>query len=97
LPNLGTLAQWELARGVWHDIEVQMVSNTPGVANGIFRMWLDGLKIMEFTNVGYFGGSYSSQNSWSGFAWTPTHNSFNGEPYHFSVFQYMDFAYFSAQ
>ena len=34
----------------WYDIEVGMVMNTPGVANGQLRAWVDGIKVFEKTD-----------------------------------------------
>ena len=48
-PNLGPSGV--AARGVWHTMEIQMVSCTSGVANGIIRVWLDGTQTAEYTNV----------------------------------------------
>jgi hypothetical protein len=94
-PNLGTSAQWKLTRDVWHVIEMHLVGNSTGVADGALRLWLNGVLIIDRRDVGYFGGSNSSQASFSSWSWKPTHNGFNGVPYQFSVYQAVDRLYIS--
>jgi hypothetical protein len=43
-----------LAKGVWHDIEILLQANTPGVYNGVAKMWVNGTLLMTATDVGYF-------------------------------------------
>jgi hypothetical protein len=33
----------DVSKGVWHEIELEVVLNTPGKANGVQRFWLDGV------------------------------------------------------
>jgi hypothetical protein len=51
-----------ISRGVWHSWEVQLISNTPGTANGIVRAWLDGVLITQYTDVQFAGVGQS--NTW---------------------------------
>jgi len=39
-------------RDQWYDVEVQMILNTAGQCDGIFRAWLNGQLIIEYTDVG---------------------------------------------
>ena len=94
-PNLGTTSQHHITRGVWHDIEIQLIGNSAGQANGVVRMWLNGVKIIDYSQAGFFGGTNSSANYWSMFTWAPTHDDFNNVPYEFAVYQYVDNAYFA--
>jgi hypothetical protein len=57
-PNLGKSGV--ISRGVWHTWEVQIISNTPGVANGTARWWLDGVLIGNHTNVQFAGAGQSN-------------------------------------
>jgi hypothetical protein len=93
--NLGTASQAHITRGVWHDIEIQLIGNSAGRADGVVRMWLNGVKIIEYNQAGFFGGTNSSAAYWSMFTWAPTHDDFNNVPYEFSVYQYVDNAYFA--
>jgi hypothetical protein len=40
-------------KGDWHFIEVELRLNTPGVADGVARYWMDGDLLMEATDVLY--------------------------------------------
>lgn len=51
-----------ISRGNWHIIEVQLISNSPGAANGTVRVWLDNTRIIEYTNVQFAGSGES--NTW---------------------------------
>lgn len=37
--------------GQWYKIEVGVIHNTPGVANGTLRVWIDDTLVMEYTGV----------------------------------------------
>lgn len=43
----------ELTRGTWHQIEAFFVANTPDVADGVARVWLDGALVVERTSVNW--------------------------------------------
>lgn len=38
-------------RGRWYSLEYQVVLNTPGKADGIVRLWVDGVQVAEKTNL----------------------------------------------
>ena len=59
-PNQGVSG--EIVRGVWNEIEVQIVANTPGVRNGVARWWLNGVKVGEYTDILFAAAGQS--NSW---------------------------------
>lgn len=55
--------------GVWHHFETYMKLNTIGQANGVWRWWLDGVLLGEYTNMefvnasrsaGFFGRTYDA-------------------------------------
>jgi uncharacterized protein YjdB len=58
----------EFTRGQWHHIEVVMVGNTSGSANGSIDWWLDGVKIGSHSGIQYVSGDGSFQ----GMNWSPT-------------------------
>jgi hypothetical protein len=60
VPNQGPSGV--ISRGVWHTWEVQLISNTPGTANGIVRAWLDGVLITQYTDVQFAGAGQG--NTW---------------------------------
>jgi hypothetical protein len=43
--------------GQWYDIEILMIANTPGVYNGVARIWVDGVLRLDATDVGYFASN----------------------------------------
>jgi hypothetical protein len=50
VPNQGESGV--LSRGEWYEMELQFVLNTTGMCDGIFRVWVNGTKIIEYTDVG---------------------------------------------
>ncbi len=56
--------------GVWHQIEMVNVENTLGQANGILQMWIDGIQILNYTNMTYIT-SGNTAGFWS-WRWNPT-------------------------
>jgi hypothetical protein len=46
-----SLADATIDRDTWYVIEVLIRANTPGSADGEIHVWIDGTKILEFTNV----------------------------------------------
>lgn len=49
-PKFGTSlgrGDFTFARGVWHCLEQELVLNTPGQADGVVRVWLDGRPVFE--------------------------------------------------
>lgn len=43
-----------LPRGTWADFEWIFIANTPGVANGVLRSWVNGVQYQNLTDVSYF-------------------------------------------
>jgi hypothetical protein len=37
--------------GVWHRYEMVATANTIGVADGTFKFWLDGVQVMNYSNI----------------------------------------------
>lgn len=67
---------FEVVRARWHKYEMLLVANTPGVADGSFSYWLDGIKVAEYTGIGYVA---SGQNGrWEEFMWSPTYGGVGG-------------------
>ena len=50
-PTISYKTNMNLTRGVWHTIRMQVVGNTPGVANGRLRMWVDGVQALLNTGM----------------------------------------------
>ncbi len=47
-------------RGRWYAVEYQVVMNTPGLSDGKIRLWVDGVKVAERTNLPIRGSLGSS-------------------------------------
>jgi len=51
LQNQGTPVTFE--KGRWYELQYRLKLNTPGQANGVFEMWIDGVKKASYTDVNY--------------------------------------------
>lgn len=81
-PNLGTA---KFIRGQWHEVEIVLVTNTVGYANGEAHWWLDGVKQGEYTDV-QFIANVNAQN-WAQVQFSPTYGGAGGTV---PAEQYMD-------
>jgi hypothetical protein len=52
--NTGT----RIIANTWHELELVMESNTIGSANGVLKVWLDGVQIMNHTTVTWIDATY---------------------------------------
>lgn len=59
-----------ITRGQWHRWELERVCNTAGNADGIIRLWLDGVLILEYTDVQFVTAGES--HVWTDHEWAPT-------------------------
>ena len=50
-----------LTVGPWHRIEVLMTINDIGVANGTFKMWIDGQQTHNYSNMVYRTSGYPAK------------------------------------
>ena len=51
-PNLASVP---LRSGRWYDVRYRVALNTPGQKDGVFEAWVDGAKIIEYSDVDYRG------------------------------------------
>lgn len=59
-----------MTAGRWHRWEAVLELNTLGRANGIFKMWIDGVQIMDYRDVVYI--TSGNTNGFHGWKWNPT-------------------------
>ncbi|MGE0352558.1 MAG: hypothetical protein AB7Q69_04895 [Gemmatimonadales bacterium] len=59
-----------MTAGSWHRWEAVLILNTAGQANGIFKMWIDGTPVMDYSDVTYVTSAYN--NGFNLFKWNPT-------------------------
>jgi hypothetical protein len=79
--------------GAWHHWEIQLIANTPGIANGTVRWWLDGTKLGEYTDVQFSG--VGQGNTWQYFYWNPTWGGNSGATVRQDMYMWMDDLYAS--
>ncbi len=72
--NLESLC--EVKRGQWHRYEAVLTTNTPGVADGSFSYWLDGIPCGAYAGIGYVGAGQNGR--WEEFMWSPTWGGVGG-------------------
>lgn len=75
----------DLAKGVWHEMEVLIIGNTPGVYNGQLRVWVNGSLVVSDNVMGYFAAGQVAR--FNGLYFNPTYGGgFNPVP----ADQYLD-------
>ena len=72
LPNRGSAS---IVRGQWHRYETITVANTPNTANGAITVWLDGVKVLEYTNIMFVS---TGPAKWDAVQWSPTWGGLGG-------------------
>lgn len=65
VPNVANI---QIADNQWYCVESRFVMNTPGVANGLLQMWVDGTQIMNRTSVALRGPNVNNPNQNSSLA-----------------------------
>ncbi len=69
-----------VTRGAWQRVEIEVVANTPGVADGVARMWLTNYgssgqiisgptMVADYMNIGW--ASSAQSNTWGEVLWNP--------------------------
>jgi hypothetical protein len=62
--------------GPWHHLEAVFEINTIGQANGIYKLWIDGVAVAKYTDVMYIDAANPSKfNYWK---WNPTWGGVGG-------------------
>lgn len=94
-PNLiPNLASGEIVRGTWHEIEINVVNNTAGNFDGEAHIWLDGVKITEYTDVMFFDDAVDPASGFQVVSWDPTWGG-TGDTVISDQYQRMDHFYIS--
>ncbi len=76
-----------VTRGLWQRVEMELVANTPGTADGVVRLWLTSynsggrpiggpIKILEYRNIEFTDASQS--NVWQSVTWYPVWGGVGG-------------------
>jgi hypothetical protein len=74
-------------RGRWVKVELLIVANTLGNADGVARMWVNGAQVLNVTDVQYFFPS--SAPAFTGITWNPTYG-WGTNPVPYDMYQYID-------
>ena len=79
-PNLNSQSA-VVSRGVWHKWELVLVANTPGQYDGEAHWWFDGVKVGQYTAIGYCSATQTgSANTWAIVDWNPTYGGVGFPP-----------------
>ena len=79
-------------RGMWHELEVVVQANTPGLSNGFVQAWVDNQQVLYEPNVQFF---YPGQDpKFVGVTWNPTYGG-GHNPVPFDMYQWIDHWYAS--
>jgi hypothetical protein len=61
-----------LTVGVWHHVEVYMDQGTVGNSDGTLRVWVDGVRVTDYTRqVKFLDAAYDFTQGFYDFQWTP--------------------------
>ncbi|HXI22113.1 MAG TPA: hypothetical protein VNH46_13555, partial [Gemmatimonadales bacterium] len=60
----------KITKGIWHRFEILIGGNTPGVADGTAKWWLDGNLIGDYSNINWVAAGHT--NLWDTIYWNPT-------------------------
>lgn len=50
------------SRNAWHKMEYYLEQNTPGIANGVLKTWVDGSPVLNLSNVKWIGAGDTPGN-----------------------------------
>lgn len=82
------------SQGRWHKVEILVVGNSRGLANGTARVWVDDRLVLNETNVRFF---YPDQEpAFNGITWNPTYGG-GRNPVPADQYQYIDHWYVSGR
>jgi len=90
----GTTIFQALPTGVWRKYEILTVSNTPGVANGILKVWANGVLIINLSDMAWWGAGQTP--AWTGVAWEPVYGGGTHSP-PVTMYQAIDHWYISGK
>ncbi len=97
--DVGTLAgnvdaTKAIVRGRWHDVEILMQSNTSGNADGIVKLWVDGVLVTSYSNIEF--ASATESHIWETVSWNPTWGGW-GDTVVADMWQRIDSCYISGR
>ena len=65
--------------GAWHQVELYMDVGTVNAANGTLRIWVDGVKVTDYTSkIKFLDSRYSFTQGFYDFLWTPVWGGVGG-------------------
>lgn len=84
----------DIKRGTWYVLELELILDTFGQNNGVLRIWLNGVKTHEYSDVRYLPNS--TQLYWEVGHWASTWGG-QGGTIQQDMFLFWDHAYFSGR
>jgi hypothetical protein len=95
LPNVAGQTGYTFARGQWVHWETLLVQNTPNDSDGVVRVWMNGVKTHDYTNVKWWGNAVqTTQRHWTDLQLIGIWGGVNGTIAH-NQFSYYDYLYAS--
>ena len=67
-----------LTVGAWHHVEVYMDQGTVDRSNGVLRVWIDGTKVSDYSNLQYLDSRHAFTDGFFGWQWTPVWGGMGG-------------------
>jgi len=92
LPNVVSTAA--MTRNQWHKIEIVLVANTPGLANGSVTMYQNGTKVLQYSGIMY--AAAGGNGAWEQMNWNPTWGGMGGTVTS-DMYMWMDHLYASGK
>ena len=81
--------------GAWQRYELLLVMNSPGSRNGQIHAWVDGAKVVQYTNVPFvYGGESPVLND---VQWSPTWGGTGGPAVRQTMYMWLDHAFISGK
>ena len=90
-PNMSYM---KMGRNKWYHVEILVKSNTPAIADGTIKWWVNGTPMGSYTGIGYVGRNNS--NYWEQLSWAPTWGS-PSDVVPADMYMYMDHVYVSGR
>lgn len=85
----------QIVRGRWYRIEMHIVANTPGMADGEVHYWINGVKLGEFTGAEFISPG-DLDGTFNNFRWEPVWGGQRGTVEE-EMYQFIDNIYVSVK
>ncbi|HXG48557.1 MAG TPA: hypothetical protein VNO52_13085 [Methylomirabilota bacterium] len=83
--------------GSWHHVEVYLKTGTVGRRDGVVRIWVDGVKVTDYTTVQFLDPVNNYTEGFFHFQWTPVWGGNNGDRRTRDDFMQLDHLYIAGK